>query len=70
MIIRADDELMKAALGTPGRRAGRQDLSWLSDLIPQWMSEALAENSILVLSRDDYVDLPDEVRQRVSILSP
>lgn len=41
----------------------------LKDLIPQWMGEALLEGETLVIPREEFQDLDEQVREHLEVLS-
>lgn len=49
--------------------AEQQELSFIVELVPEWMKETLAEGSVLVMTQEEWSNIPTEVIDYIEILS-
>jgi hypothetical protein len=77
VIVRLGADLVRAILGVeqnakmthhPGTFRRENPAKEVTSLVPPWLSDMAAGGSILVISDDDYADIPFEVKEFVEVL--
>jgi hypothetical protein len=80
MILRASDALRRtvykvpeesAIIPIPGSHPEKVvDLSNLIPIMPEWMNQLLLDGNLIIIDRQEYYDLPYEIREHLEVLTP
>lgn len=80
MIVKATDALRRAVFQVPsgsklvthpGAFPEKQpDTSSIIPLIPEWLSAMLVDGSVIIVDKQEYLDLLPEIKEHLEVLSP
>lgn len=80
MIVKANDALRRAVFQVPdsGPKLSihpgafpekRPDLTDIIPLIPEWLNAMLVDGNVIVIDRQEYLDLAPEIKEHLEVLS-
>jgi hypothetical protein len=46
------------------------DLSHLIPMMPDWLNQILLDGNLIIVDRQEYYDLPYEIREHLEVLTP
>lgn len=69
MIVRANYDLRAAVFKVANAPITPSDLSHLLPIMPDWLKTMLVNGSVLIIDKEDFESLPEEITPHLEVLS-